>query len=169
VARFLALFTFLPLEEIAAVECLKDGALLNAAKTVLAFEATRLAHGQEQALLAMQAARRLFGHRHLPSEILSSSEVPRGETETDPNGIPSSTIPLARLAAGIPAFRLFHDIGLAPSGAAARRLVDQGGAYVNGKRIDSHEQLITDGDLSDEGALVLRSGKKRFHRLRVIK
>ncbi len=169
VARFLALFTFLPLEEIAAVECLKDGALLNAAKTVLAFEATRLAHGREQALLALQAARRLFGHRNLPSEILSSSEVPRGETETDPNGIPSSTIPLAQLAVGIPAFRLFHDIGLASSGAAARRLIDQGGAYVNGKRIDSHEQLITDKDVSDESALVLRSGKKRFHRLQVIK
>jgi tyrosyl-tRNA synthetase len=169
VARFLALFTFLPLEEIAAVECLKDGALLNAAKTVLAFEATRLAHGREQALLALQAARRLFGHRHLPSEILTSSEIPRGEAETDPNGIPSSTIPLTRLAAGIPAFRLFHDIGLASSGAAARRLIDQGGAYVNGKRIDNHEQLITDRDVSDESALVLRSGKKRFHRLRVTK
>jgi tyrosyl-tRNA synthetase len=58
---------------------------------------------------------------------------------------------------------------LASSGAAARRLIDQGGAYVNGKRIDSHEQLITDGDLSDEGALVLRSGKKRFFRLQAIK
>ncbi len=169
VARFLALFTFLPLEEIAAVERLEDSALLNAAKTVLAFEATRLAHGREQALLALEAARRLFGHRNLPSEILSSSEVPRGETETDPNGIPSSTIQLDRLVAGIPAFRLFHDVGLAVSGAAARRLIDQGGAYVNGKRIDSHEQLISNGDMSDEGSLVLRSGKKRFHRLRVEK
>jgi tyrosyl-tRNA synthetase len=169
VARFLSLFTFLPLEEITAVERLKDGALVNAAKTVLAFEATRLAHGRGQALLTLQAAWRLFGHRHLPSDLLSSSEIPRGETESAPNGIPSSTIPLDRLAAGIPAFRLFHDSGLASSGAAARRLIDQGGAYINGKRIDSHEQLITDGDVSNEGALVLRSGKKRFHRLQVTK
>lgn len=169
VVRFLALFTFLPLEEIAAVEHVKDGALLNAAKTVIAFEATRLAHGVEQALLAQQAARRLFGHRSLPSEILPSSEVPRRETETDPNGIPSSTIQFDRLSAGIPAFRLFHETGLAPSGAAARRLIDQGGAYVNGQRVDSHEQQITDGDVNDEGTLVLRSGKKRFHRVQVIK
>lgn len=169
VARFLALFTFLPLVEIAAVEQLKEGVLLNAAKTVLAFEATHLAHGREQALLALQAARRLFGHRHLSSEILPSSDVPRGETETDADGIPSSTVALGRLAAGIPAFRLFQDIGLASSGAAARRLIDQGGAYVNGKRIDNPERLITDEDLSEEGALVLRSGKKHFHRLRVKK
>ena len=165
VARFLALFTFLPLEEIAAVERLENGVLLNAAKTILAFEATWLAHGREQALSSLQAAQRLFGHRRVPSEVLSSSEVPRRPSDSESNGIPSSTIRLDRLAAGIPAFRLFHDIGLAASGAAARRLIDQGGAYINGKRIDSHEQLITDRDATDEGSLVLRSGKKRSHRL----
>ena len=53
--------------------------------------------------------------------------------------------------------------------AAARRLIDQGGAYVNGARVDAHERLITEGDLTAEGAMVLRSGKKRFHRLRVEK
>jgi tyrosyl-tRNA synthetase len=169
VARFLALFTFLPLKEIEAVERLQDGALLNGAKTVLAFEATGLAHGREEALSALQAAQRLFGQRELPVELLPSSGIPRTEVEFDLSGIPSSSIRLDCLAAGIPAFRLFHEIGLAASGAAARRLIDQGGAYINGKRIDRHEQMITVGDLTSDGSLVLRSGKKRFHRLQVEK
>ena len=168
VARFLALFTFLPIEEIAAVGRL-EGHALNAAKTVLAFETTRLAHGREQALAALQAAQRLFGSRDLPEEVLPSSEIPRGASETDPAAVPSSTIRLDRLTAGVPAFKLFHEIGLAASGAAARRLIDQGGAYVNGERIDAWERLITVADLTREGALVLRSGKKRFHRLQVEK
>jgi len=168
VARFLALFTFLPIEEIRSVERLEGGAL-NAAKTVLAFETTRLAHGREHAISALQAAQRLFGSRDLPADILPSSEIPRGESETEQAVVPSSTIQLERLKMGIPAFRLFHEIGLTSSGAAARRLIDQGGAYVNGVRVDAHERLITEGDLTAEGAMVLRSGKKRFHRLRVEK
>jgi tyrosyl-tRNA synthetase len=168
VARFLALFTFLPLEEIGAVDRLEGGAL-NAVKTVLAFEATRLAHGRDQALAALQAAQRLFGSRDVPEDILPTSEIPRGKSATDPAAVPSSAIRLDRLTAGVPAFKLFHEIGLAPSGAAARRLIDQGGAYVNGERIDAQERLITDGDLTAEGSMVLRSGKKRFHRLRVLK
>jgi tyrosyl-tRNA synthetase len=76
---------------------------------------------------------------------------------------------MARLKAGIPAFKLLHEIGLAASGAAARRLIDQGGAYVNGVRIDDHERVVSDRDLGDEGALVLRAGKKRFHRVCVAK
>jgi tyrosyl-tRNA synthetase len=169
VARFLALFTFLPLEEIESVKRLEGGGQINAAKTILAFEATRLAHGREQALSALQAAGRLFGHRELPSDLLPSSDIVRGRSEADGDAMPSSTIREERLSAGIPAFRLFYEIGLAASGAAARRLIDQGGAYVNGKRIDRHEQLITGGDVSAEGVLVLRSGKKHFHRLWVEK
>jgi tyrosyl-tRNA synthetase len=169
VARFLALFTFLPLEEIESVKRLEGGGQINAAKTILAFEATRLAHGREQALSALQAAGRLFGHRELPSDLLPSSDIVRRQSEADGDAMPSSTICEERLSAGIPAFRLFHEIGLAASGAAARRLIDQGGAYVNGKRIDRHEQLITGGDVSAEGVLVLRSGKKHFHRLWVEK
>jgi tyrosyl-tRNA synthetase len=169
VARFLALFTFLPLEEIESVKRLEGGGQINAAKTILAFEATRLAHGREQALSALQAAGRLFGHRELPSDLLPSSDIVRRQSEADGDAMPSSTICEERLSAGIPAFRLFYEIGLAASGAAARRLIDQGGAYVNGKRIDRHEQLITGGDVSAEGVLVLRSGKKHFHRLWVEK
>ena len=168
VARFLALFTFLPLEEIRVVERL-EGSALNGAKTVLAFEATGLAHGREEALAALQASQRLFGSRKISEEVLPSSLIPRAASETDPAGVPSSTIRRERLTAGIPAFKLFHELGLSSSGAAARRLIDQGGGYINGRRIDSPERLISDDDLSAEGFMVLRCGKKHYHRLQVEK
>ena len=164
VARFLALFTFLPMAEIRAVEQLAGGEL-NAAKAVLAFETTALAHGREQAVAAMQAAQGLFGGREVPAAILPASGIPRGSAELDPAAVPTSGIPMARLQAGIPAFRLFQETGLAATGAAARRLIDQGGAYINGNRIDNPERTVSALDLSADNSLVLRAGKKRFHRV----
>jgi tyrosyl-tRNA synthetase len=168
VVRFLALFTFLPLEEVQSVARMQGGAL-NAAKAVLAFETTQLAHGREEALLAFQAAQRLFGRREIPADILPSSDVPRGAAEVEVAAVPSSTIRLQQLKAGIPVFKLFQKAGLAATGAAARRLIEQGGAYLNGERVDSHDRMITERDLTSEGALLLRSGKKRYHRLEIEK
>ncbi|HET8563643.1 MAG TPA: tyrosine--tRNA ligase [Candidatus Binatia bacterium] len=168
VVRFLALFTFLPMDEIRSVERL-EGNALNSAKSILAFEATALAHGRDQALSVLRAAQGLFGGRDMSESILPSSSIPRGAAETGDAAVPTSSIPMARLKAGIPAFKLLHEIGLAASGAAARRLIDQGGAYVNGVRIDDPERVVSDRDLGDEGSLVLRAGKKRFHRVRVEK
>jgi tyrosyl-tRNA synthetase len=168
VARFLALFTFLPFEEIRAVQRL-EGSTLNAAKTILAFETTLLAHGREESLAALQAAQRLFGSREISEDVLPSSLIPRVPSEIESAAAPSSTISLDRLAAGVPAFRLFHELGLSLSGAAARRLISQGGGYVNGRRIDSPERLINAEDLTAQGFMVLRCGKKRYHRLQVEK
>ena len=168
VVRFLALFTFLPMDEIRSVERL-EGNALNSAKSILAFEATALAHGRDQALSVLRAAQGLFGGRDMSESILPSSSIPRGAAETGDAAVPTSSIPMARLKAGIPAFKLLHEIGLAASGAAARRLIDQGGAYVNGVRIDDPERVVSDRDLGDEGSLVLRAGKKRFHRVCVEK
>ena len=66
------------------------------------------------------------------------------------------------LAAGIPAFKLFQQVGLVKSGGEARRLINQGGAYLNGQRISVFDQVINDNDIS-EMEIVLRAGKKRFH------
>jgi tyrosyl-tRNA synthetase len=99
VARFLALFTFLPMAEIRAVAAMQ-GVGLNLAKTVLAFEATRLAHGHEEALQALQAAQRLFGGRELPEDILPASTIPRGGAEPAAAAIPCSVIRLEKLRAG---------------------------------------------------------------------
>ena len=166
VARFLALFTFLPMDEIRAIESLQ-GSDLNSAKVVLAFETTLLAHGREEALKAYQAALNMFGKRDVPEHILPSSSMPRGAADQADVSVPYTFVEADRLKAGIPAFKLFHDAGLASSGGAARRLIQQGGAYVNGQRIDAFDQLITDQDLDDEKTVVLRSGKKRFHKIKV--
>jgi tyrosyl-tRNA synthetase len=164
VARFLALFTFLPMDEIRALAQVEGGGL-NAAKTILAFEATQLAHGREEAIAALEAAKRLFGRREIPEALLPSSTIPRGRDEGEEAAVPTSGIARARFEAGIPAFRLFQETGLASSGAAARRLIGQGGAYVNGERIEHAEQLITAAHLTAEAALVLRAGKKKYHRV----
>jgi tyrosyl-tRNA synthetase len=166
VARFLALFTFLPMDEIRAIESLQ-GADLNSAKVVLAFETTLLAHGKAEALNAYQAAVSMFGRRNVPDHILPSSSVPRGTEDQEDVSVPHTFVEADRLKAGIPAFKLFHDAGLASSGGAARRLIQQGGAYMNGRRIDTFDQLITELDLDDDRTIVLRSGKKRFHKIKV--
>jgi tyrosyl-tRNA synthetase len=168
VVRFLALFTFLPMAEIRALAHMR-GEELNMAKAVLAFEATCLAHGDAEARAALQAAQRLFGIREIPGDFLPASGIPRARSEALEASVPTAAIPMERLRAGVAAFRLFHEIGLASSGAAARRLVGQGGAYVNGERIDDAEMPITDRHLTAEGAMVLRSGKKRFLRVRAEK
>ena len=68
---------------------------------------------------------------------------------------------------GIPAFKMFHDAGLANSSSAARRLIEQGGGYVNGSRIEAFDQLITESDL-ENNEILLRSGKKRYHLIRPV-
>ena len=168
VARFLALFTFLPMDEIGRIEQL-GGADLNSAKAILAFEATRLAHGNQAAVEAYQAATSMFGARRVPADILPSSTLPRADLGADDASVPTSTLDVELLKAGIPAFKLFHQVGLANSGGAARRLIEQGGAYVNGSRIESFDYQISDADLEDGQTILLRSGKKRFHKIEVQK
>ncbi|MGD9236058.1 MAG: tyrosine--tRNA ligase [Desulfobacterales bacterium] len=168
VARFLALFTFLPMDEIRQIEQL-DGADLNSAKAILAFEATRLAHGNQAAVEAHQAATSMFGARRVPADILPSSTLPRVDLGADDASMPTSTLDVEMLRAGIPAFKLFHQVGLANSGGAARRLIEQGGAYINGSRVQSFDYQVSDADLEDGQTILLRSGKKRFHKIEVRK
>lgn len=165
VARFLALFSFLPMDEINEVKHLQ-GSDLNGAKTVLSYEATRLAHGNEEALMAYQAAASVFGQRNINKSILPSSSVPRDSSESVGSSVPFSYIDLKILESGIPAFKLFYEANLASSGGAARRLIEQGGAYVNEKRIERFDELITSNDINDM-EILLRSGKKRFHKIKI--
>ncbi|OQY11072.1 MAG: tyrosine--tRNA ligase [Desulfobacteraceae bacterium 4572_187] len=186
VIRFMALFTFLPIEEIKMLEKL-SGADLNSAKVVLAFEATQIAHGMEEAINAYHAAARMFGDRVVSKDIMPSSSVPRNGSEdekismrSDSNwprlkgeeniteSIPHSYMEEDRFEEGIPVFKLYHMVGLASSGSAARRLIEQGGAYVNGKRIESFDYLLTNSDIIDL-EILLRAGKKRYHKIKIIK
>ena len=164
-ARFLALFTFLPMSEIRKVEKL-SGVELNSAKQVLAFETTGLAHGKEEAMQAYKASASMFGARVVPEEIMPSSTIPRQAWDSDDASVPHSYIKMDQLKAGVPAFKIFHQVGLAGSRGAARRLIEQGGAYVNDQRIASFDQLITENDIKDM-EMLLRSGKKRYHKIKI--
>jgi tyrosyl-tRNA synthetase len=163
VTRFLALFTFLPMDEIRAVERL-EGAEINSAKAVLAFEATGLAHGSEEAKKAFTAACEMFGARSVPAHILPSSKIVRQGALDRDDSVPSSTLSIGDLKTGIPAFKLFRQVGLVNSSGEARRLIQQGGAYINGQRVTSFEQEINDNNISNM-ELVMRAGKKRFHKI----
>ena len=145
VERFLKIYTFLPLDEIERLGQLQ-GAEIRRAKEVLAYEVTRLTHGAEEADRAREASRSLFG-------VGEASEA-----------MPTTEVQASRLEAGIPAVALFAEVGLANSRSEARRLIQQGGAYLNGEPVDSPDAVVTDDALQD-GALVLRAGKKRYHRV----
>ena len=148
VERFLALFTLLPMEEVRRLGSLK-GAELREAKEILAYEATRLCHGEEEARKAREASRQLFGGAHVDSD-----------------SVPSFSMSGKELEGGIPAYILFEKAGLCKTRGEARRLINQGGAYINGKRVKAFDQVIGPGDLK-EGHLLLRAGKKRYIRVDV--
>lgn len=145
VKRFLATFTFLPMDEVNRLGALQ-GADLREAKAVLACEATKITHGEEEALKAQEASRSAFGD---------------GDAMGD---LPTSIVTPARIEAGIGVIDLFIEAGLGSSKSDVRRLIQQGGAYVNGDRIDDTNAVITAGRV-DNGALLLRAGKKRYHRV----
>jgi tyrosyl-tRNA synthetase len=144
VGRFLRLFTELPMGEITRLEDLQ-GADINEAKKILAFEATALLHGNEAATQAAETARQTF------------------ETGDIADTLPTHIVTPDALQAGIPIFRLLVESGLAPSNAEARRLIRGGGARLNDTQITDEGRLVTAHDAQD-GAIKLSAGKKQ-HRL----
>lgn len=162
VEKFLKLYTLLPVEEIEQVRGL-EGEAINAAKSILAFEVTTMVHGSEAALEAYQAAVRVFGCREIPRGLLPSSRIPRDALMED-GAVPTFYVERSRLEAGIPAFELFAEAGLCESRSAARRLIQQGGAYLNGKRVDRFDALVALENLK-EGVVLLRAGKKKVSRV----
>ena len=161
VGRFLALFTFLPMEEISAVKSLTDSRL-NRAKAVLAFEATKIAHGEDAAVAVWKASSEAFGLKPVESGMFPSSAIPRSAEELGTAAIPSIEKSRKSLAAGIPAFELFQEAGLCSSRGEARRLIAQGGAYVNDRQIVAFDEKIGLPDADEKGEIRLRKGKKRY-------
>jgi len=161
VVRFLKMFTLLPLDEIARLGALKDSKV-NEAKRVLAFEATKITHGELDAEKARQAAAAAFGGRP------AAGDGDAGETYSvagDVNGLPTTAVPRLRLEAGVSPAGLFTEVGLTPSRKEAKRMIEQGGLYVNDQRIDSVERLLTLADLGPDGGMLLKAGKKKVHRI----
>jgi tyrosyl-tRNA synthetase len=164
VARFLALFTFLPMHEIDQVKIL-EGADLNKAKTILAYEATKIAHGETQARNALKAAASVFGAIEVPEGLMPSATIARGvhSSATD-DSVPTTQIDKNELLDNGFVLDLFTRTGLCISKSDARRLVKQGGAYFNGNRVSAFDQKIVSADL-DQGEILLRAGKKKYHKI----
>ena len=146
VERFLAYFTFLPMDEVRRLGSLEHDAIREA-KAVLAYEATKLAHGKVEADKAQETSRAAFGGGGLDLEAM-----------------PMTAISTERLNTGIPIMELFHEVGLTTSKSEARRLIQQGGAYINEKQYKAID-VVVDTTLLKEDALLLRAGKKRYHRV----
>ena len=146
VGRFLKLFTELPMDEIAKLAAL-EGQDINEAKKVLAFEATRLCHGEEAANNAAETARQTFEKGAL-----------------DENA-PTHLVDLARLQKGILVVDLYVETGLAQSKGEARRLIQQGAARANSESISTIDQHIGPADVNSSGYIQLSRGKKKHVRV----
>jgi tyrosyl-tRNA synthetase len=151
VERFLALFTLLHLDEIKVLGALK-GSNIRKAKEILAFEATKLCHGEEAAKAAREGSQQVFQKANLDEAPINSE------------AIPSCTIVQEELERGIPAYVLFEMAGLCKTRSEARRLISQGGGYLNDHRIQTFDQIINPKDLNNE-SLLIRAGKKRYMRI----
>lgn len=149
VKRFLSYFTFLPMYKIDELSRLK-GEDLRSSKDVLAYEATKICHGKEAADRARSAARNLFGQK----VIKDIGEIPAYSMRGDD------------LGNGIEAYILFKETGLCKTRGEARRLISQGGAYVNGKRVPSFETIVGIDDIQDN-IILLRAGKKNYLKVNI--
>jgi tyrosyl-tRNA synthetase len=146
VGRFLNLFTFLPVAEIDRLTAVQ-GAELRAAKQTLAFEATRIVHGDAAAEDARKGAQAAFS----------------GGAGGNAN-VPSQGVTAAELAAGLKVVDLLAASGLAASKSAARRLVEQGGVRVGERKIGSVDDVLKADEVGADGVL-LHAGKKHLRRI----
>ena len=147
VEKCLSLLTFVPMDEVRRLGAL-EGAEINKAKEVLAYEVTKIVHGEEEAAKAQEAARAVFASGG-KSENMPTSEIDAEEFE-------SKDI-----------LALLVDTNLAKNRSEARRLVIQGGVSANDVKITEIDKKFTADDLDDENALVLKKGKKGFHQIKV--
>lgn len=161
--RLLGAFTFLPMSEIRAVQDLK-GVLLNQAKSVLAYEATRLLHGPTAADEAHQAALSAFGSRAIDAAILPASKVPR-MAAGDAAQIPTLALTAAEVDSGAPIIEVLVRAGLCVSKSDARRKLREGAVRIQERVLSDDKYMISKDDFEGREAL-LRLGKKKVHRLK---
>lgn len=150
VGRFLKLFTTLPMDEIRKLEALQ-GAEINEAKKILAFEVTRMCRGEHAALQAQKTAVEVFE---------------KGSVGGD---LPTVEIEIDRLKRGANVVDLLVETGLSASKGEARRLIQGGGARVNDVPVGGVEQTVGISDLSKDGAIKISSGKKHHALVKIPK
>ena len=146
VIKFMKLFTFMSLDEIREYE--DPARNINDAKERLAFEQTKIIHGEEEALRAREAAKALFSG-----------------VSTNREGIPTVSVEKSELEAGLGLLSAMVRAGLCKSNSEARTIVVQGGAEVNGVKVSDSRCQLTLNDLDDKGEIMLKCGKKKFCRL----
>ena len=159
-AKCLRYFTDLPQEEVEALDLARtENPAARDSQRRLAEEITRLVHGEDGLARAKKASEMLFG-----GEISALSDRELNDIFAD---VPSVDLARASLeGAGMPIIEAFAKSGLAKSNGEARRTIEQGGAYVNNRRIESIDRQLSPSDLASETILVLRSGKRKYALLR---
>ncbi|WP_036729257.1 tyrosine--tRNA ligase [Peptoniphilus mikwangii] len=148
VIKFMKLLTMLPMEEIAKYESL-EGAELNTAKEVLAYEIVKDVHGEEEAKKAMDAAKSLFSgginSENIPSTEISSSEFENGKNIVE----------------------LLKELNLIKSNSEGRRLIEQNGITIDDEKVKTFDQMLSLSDFKD-GKILIRKGKKVYHQVKLI-
>ena len=145
VEKCLGLLTFLPMDEVRRLGAL-EGSEINEAKKVLAFEVTRLVHGEEEAGKAASAASALFGGGAMAGSV------------------PTTEITAEQLAADARLTSLLTMVGIAKSNSAARKLVEQNAVSINDEKVTDVNYTLRAEDIPADG-LMIRSGKKTYHRI----
>lgn len=146
VPNCLRLLTFLPMEDVRRLSALRD-VQINEAKEVLAYEVTKLVHGREWADKAAAAERALF--------------------QKGGGDVPAFPLERAALAAGINVLELYLMTGLIPSKGEGRRLMQQGGIYIDGQQETDFNRVITVDDFGG-GSVMLQKGKKSFKKITLV-
>ncbi len=147
VEKFLSLLTFLPMEEVKELGAL-EGAEINKAKEVLAFEVTKMIHGEEEAKKSETAAKSLFSG------------------SADKGSIPFTEMKKEIFQEGIGILNLLKELDLTKSNGEGRRLVQQGGISIDDVKLDDFNKEITLDDFKD-GKILIRKGKKIYHQVRI--
>ena len=145
VEKCLGLLTFLPMDEVRRLGAL-EGSEINEAKKVLAFEVTKLVHGEEEASRAASAASALFGGGAMAGSV------------------PTTEITAEQLAADARLTSLLTMVGIAKSNSAARKLVEQNAVSLNDVKVTDVNYALRAEDIPADG-LMIRSGKKTYHRI----
>ena len=149
VGRFLGYFTFLPMDEVKELAT-AEGKAINESKVRLAYEVTRLVHGEEEAAKARDSAGKAFSQA----------------VDVTGDAIPSDQLASSELSAGIGLIALIVKAGFAKSNGEARRLIQGGGVRLHDEKIADPQRSVTPEDVVD-GYLLVRAGKKRLFRFDV--
>ncbi len=148
VNKCLRMLTFVPMDEVRRLSTL-EGAEINEAKKVLAFEVTKLIHGEEEAKKAEDASKALFGNGG------------------DLDSMPTTELETAKFEEGIGVLSLLTEVGLTKSNGEARRLITQGGVHIQDIRVEDPSAVITLSDF-DNGQLIIKKGKKVYHLVKLV-